>query len=101
MSTFVDYKINLLVDSDFTKAAGVYRQHRCCWSELPVLFCCSLNTKPVLSGTAFLLIDSVMGYAVRSVAWSLSLRTGPFTVDVKCWMSMPAIVRCVKNGRVE
>lgn len=66
-------------------------------------FCCSLNTKPVLSGLAFSLdVDSV----IRSMPCRRSLVVvfadrAILPLTSKCWMSMPAIVRCVKNGRVE
>lgn len=58
------------------------------------------NTKPVLQGLAFSLdVDSV----IRSMPCRHSLVV-VFADRVilpstsKCWMSMPAIVRCVRNG---
>lgn len=50
MSTYVDYKINLLDENDFTrKAADLYRRRGCTGPGLPVLSCKMHNKKAPLA----------------------------------------------------
>ncbi|MFH7090482.1 porin [Klebsiella pneumoniae] len=53
MSTYVDYKINLLDDNSFTRNAGIlYRRRGCTGPGLPVLSC-KLHNQKGASGAFF------------------------------------------------